>query len=103
MKKLILSAAFLTFAGLATVNANEIQKPIIVTVQQDSTVKTPVKPEELPDAVKTTLASDKYKEWIPTAAFLVTAKDKTEWYQVDVKKGEETASLKIGKDGVVVE
>jgi len=101
MNKFILSAAFLAFAGLATVKANDVQTPVKLTVQQDSTVKTPVKLEELPEPVKTTLASDKYKDWAPTAAFLVTAADKTEWYQVDVKKGEETASLNIGKDGVV--
>ncbi|MCD0486782.1 hypothetical protein LPB86_00990 [Pedobacter sp. MC2016-14] len=101
MKKFILSAAFLAFAGLTAVNANEVKTPVTIIAQQDSTVKTPVKLEELPEPVKATLSSDKYKEWIPTAAFLVTAADKTEWYQIDVKKGEETASLNIGKDGVV--
>ena len=103
MKKIILSAAFLAFAGIATVSANEVITPATIVTQQDSTTKTPVKLEELPDAVKATLQSDKYKEWVPSAAFLVTAADKSEWYQVDVKKGEETASLKVGKDGVVVE
>ncbi|WP_432711919.1 hypothetical protein [Pedobacter sp.] len=101
MKKFILSAAFLAFAGIATVQANEVNTPAMITVQQDSTTKTPVKLEELPDAVKATLQSDPYKEWVPTAAFLVTAADKSEYYQIDVKKGEETASLNVGKDGVV--
>ena len=102
MKKIILSAAFLAFAGVASVQASEVKTPVMITVQ-DSTTKTPVKLEELPDAVKATLQSDKYKEWVPTTAFLVTTADKTEWYQIDVKKGEETASLKVGKDGVVIE
>jgi len=102
MKKIILSAAFLAFAGVASVQASEVNAPAMITVQ-DSTTKTPVKLEELPDPVKATLQSDKYKEWVPTTAFLVTAADKSEWYQIDVKKGEETASLKVGKDGVVVE
>jgi hypothetical protein len=103
MKKIILSAAFLAFAGLTTVKANEVKSPAIA-VQQDSTTKTPVKVEELPDAVKTTLKSDKYKTWTPTTAYLVTAANKTEWYQVDVSNKEgQAASLKIGKDGVVVE
>jgi len=104
MKKLILSAAILACAGLTAVKANNtVSTPTFVSVVQDSTVKTPVKIEELPDPVKTTLSSDKYKEWAPTAAFLVTAADKTEWYQIDVKKGEEVASLNVGKDGVVVQ
>ncbi|TCC89587.1 hypothetical protein FBD94_14015 [Pedobacter hiemivivus] len=103
MKKIILSAAFLAFAGLATVQASEIKVPVVISAQQDSTTKTPVELKDLPDAVKATLSSDKYKEWIPTAAFLVTKADKSEHYLIDVKKGEETASLKIGKDGVVIE
>lgn len=103
MKKIILSAAFLAFAGLTAVKANDIKAPIVVTALQDSVTKTPVEVKDLPDAVKTTLASDKYKEWIPTASFLVTKADKSEYYQIDVKKQEETASLKIGKDGVIIE
>lgn len=103
MKKIILSAAFLAFAGIASVQANEIKTPVMMTVAQDSTTKTPVKIEELPAAVQATLKTDKFKEWLPQTAFLVTAADKTTWYQVDVKKGEETGSLKVGADGVVVE
>lgn len=103
MKKIILSAAFLAFAGLTTVKANEVKSPVI-TLQQDSTTKTQVKVDELPDAVKTTLKSDKYKDFTPSAAYLVTGADKTEWYQVDVSNKEgQAASLKVGKDGVVVE
>jgi hypothetical protein len=103
MRKIILSAAFLAFAGLTTVKANEVKSPVI-SIQQDSTTKTPVKVDALPDAVKTTLKSDKYKDFTPTTAFLVTAANKTEWYQVDVaNKQGQAASLKIGKDGVVVE
>ena len=103
MKKIILSATFLAFAGLTTVKASEIKVPVVTSIQQDSVTKTPVEVKDLPDAVKTTLSSDKYKEWIPTASFLVTKADKSEYYQIDVKKQEETASLKIGKDGVVIE
>lgn len=103
MKKIILSAAFLAFAGLTTVKASEV-KSAVVTIQQDSTTKTPVKVDELPDAVKTTLKSDKYKDWTANTAYLVTTSDKKEWYQVDVSNKEgQAASLKIGKDGVVVE
>ncbi|WP_342330434.1 hypothetical protein [Pedobacter sp. FW305-3-2-15-E-R2A2] len=103
MKKIILSAAFLAFVGLTQVKASDVKNPAIVTVKQDSVTKTPVELKDLPDAVKTTLASDKYKEWTPTAAFLVTKADKSEYFQVDAKKGEETASLKLSKEGAVIE
>ncbi len=102
MKKMILSAAFLAFAGMTTVKASEVKTPVI-TIQQDSTTKVPVKVEELPEAVKTTLKTDTYKEFTPSAAHLVTAANKSEWYLVELTKEGQTGSLKIGKDGVVIE
>jgi len=103
MKSFILSAAILAFAGVSTVKANEIKTPLAITIQQDSTSKVPVKLEELPEPVKTTLKADAYKEWTATTAFLITNADKSAYYQVDVKKGTEVAFLKVGKDGVVIQ
>ena len=103
MKKIILSAAFLAVAGLASVKASEIKNPIEVVVYQDSTTKTPVELKDLPEPVKEALKADTVKEWTPTAAFLVTNADKTEYYLINVKKGEETGSLKIDKEGKVVQ
>lgn len=103
MKNFILSAAILAFAGISTVKANEIKTPAAIIIQQDSTAKVGVKLEDLPEAVKTTLKADAYKEWTPTNAFLITEGTKTPYYQVDVKKGTEGAFLKIGKDGVVIQ
>jgi len=102
MKTLILTTTALIVAGINPMKAQEIKNPIYITVQQDSISRTPVKIEELPDAVKATLSSDRYKDLAPIGAFLV--KDgKSEYYLVDVKQAEETTTLKIGKDGVVVE
>ncbi|KEQ30752.1 hypothetical protein [Pedobacter antarcticus] len=102
MKNLILSAAFIAMAGITTVKANEnISTPVII--QQDSTQKVPVKLEELPAPVTTTLQTDAYKEWAPSAAFLVTNADKSQYYHIDVKKGTEVAFIKISKEGVVVQ
>jgi len=107
MKNFILTATVLAFAGISTVKASEKvtenKSPIIISLQQDSTQKVPVKLEELPAPVTTTLKADAYKEWIPTTAFLVTNADKTQFYQIDVKKGTEVAFIKITKDGVVVQ
>jgi len=103
MKNFILSAAIIALAGVSTVKANEIKTPLSITIQQDSTAKVPVKLEELPDAVKTTIKADAYKEWTPTTAFLITNPDKTTYYQIDVKKGTEVAFLKVGADGVVIQ
>ncbi|WP_442590611.1 hypothetical protein ACSBL2_05215 [Pedobacter sp. AW31-3R] len=109
MKNLILTATVLAFAGISTVKASAVTNPVAPTIQyqisvkQDSTTKVPVKLEELPAPVTTTLKADAYKEWAPTTAFLVTNADKTQYYHIDVKKGTEVAFIKINKDGVVVQ
>jgi hypothetical protein len=103
MKKIILSAAILAVAGLATIKANgTVKTPIAVTIQADSLQKTPVKLEELPDPVKTTLKADVFKEWVPAGAFLVKA-PKSTYYEIDVKKGTDQKSVNIGADGKVVQ
>lgn len=103
MKNLIVGMAILAFAGVTTVKASSINPTMHTLSVQDSTAKTPVKIEELPDAVKATLSSDQYKDWTPTGAFKITEANKPAYYQVDVKKGEETTSLKIGADGSVIQ
>lgn len=101
MKKLILSAAFFALAGFTTANASEVNKIEIVTVQ-DSVIKTPIKLEELPEAITAVLKTDPYKDWTPTAAFSVKDGDKV-YFQVDVKKEEEVKSLKFDNEGKPVE
>jgi hypothetical protein len=103
MKSFILSAAILAFAGISTVTANEIKNPVNITIVQDSSARVAVKLEDLPEAVKTTLKADAYREWKPTGAFLITEANKTSYYQVDVTKGTEGAFLKIGKDGSIIQ
>jgi hypothetical protein len=102
MKKLFV-AAIVAFAGFTTLQAQatEVNKIEMVSVQ-DSVIKTPIKLEELPDAIKTVLQTDPYKDWTPTAAFSVKDGDKS-YFQVDVKKEEQTASLKFDAEGKPVE
>lgn len=100
MKKLFV-AAIVAFAGFTAVQAqasvNKIENVEVVSIQ-DSVVKTPIELSALPDAVKTALQSETYKDWTPTAAFAVKDGDKS-YFQVDVKKEEETASLKFDAEG----
>lgn len=103
MKKIILSAAFLAVAGLTTVKASDIKTPTMVAVHQDSTTKTPVELKDLPEPVQKTLQSDPVKAWTATEAFLVTNADKSQHYLINVKKEAETGSLKIDKDGKIIE
>ena len=99
MKKFILSAAIVALTTVAFAQNNEtVASQTQTTTAQDSSSTTPVKLEELPDAVKTTLASDAYKAWTPTEAFLVKENGK-EYYQINVTKEEEKGSIKINADG----
>ncbi|SMC98490.1 hypothetical protein [Pedobacter africanus] len=103
MKKIILSAAFLAVAGLTTLKASEVKQPVQMVAYQDSTTKAPVELKDLPEAVQKTLQSDPVKAWTPTAAFLVTNADKTSYYLINVKKEAETGSIKIDKEGKIVQ
>lgn len=89
----------LAAAGFATVSANNVNKHVIVAFQDE---KKPVKAEELPDAVKGTLAGDEYKEWKVEKAFQVKPATGAEYYELELKKGEEAKTVKLDKDGKVV-
>lgn len=105
MKKLILSAT-LAFAGFTAVQASDfkqVKNNIEVVSVQDSVIKTPIKLEELPEPVKTTLKNDTYKLWTPTAAFHVKESATKEYYLIEVKKEQEAGSIKLDKDGKPVE
>ncbi|SOD20371.1 hypothetical protein [Pedobacter xixiisoli] len=101
MKKLFV-AAIVAFAGFTATQAQASVNKIEIVSVQDSVVKTPIEVSALPDAIKTVLATDPYKDWTPTAAFSVKDGDKS-YFQVDVKKAEETASLKFDAEGKPVE
>lgn len=95
----MLSMAFLAVAGTVTVYANNKQDVAIVNFQDE---KKPVKVEELPDAVKAALTGDDYKEWKAEKAFQVKSATGSEYYEIELKKGEEAKTVKLDKDGKVV-
>ena len=101
MKNVIVSAFALALVSFSTVEAKPATEPagVIVTLQE----KVAVKPADLPEAVKTTLSGEAYKGWEVTGAFLITKEDKTQYYEIAVKKGEETATVNLDKDGKKVE
>lgn len=117
MKKVLFSMLAMTFTAGTQVFAqdqaqvNTISAPaspvaahtaagatIAVAAAQDN--KTAVDPANLPEAIKKTLAGDQYKEWQLVSASLV--KGATEYYELQMKKGEETTALKLDKNGKVV-
>ena len=105
MKKLILSAvAILALAGATTSQAATLDQAATVPMTvQDSVTRTPIKLEELPEAVKTTLQNEPVKSWTATEAWHVKTADGQEYYQINVKKEEKEGSIKVGKDGKIIE
>jgi hypothetical protein len=99
MKKVIFAivAGVMSFGAVNVVSAQRVTTPV---AQDQADEKVKIKVEELPDAVKTALASDSYKGWSADAAFYNKTKDN---YEVQVKKGTETKTLKFSKDGNIIE
>ena len=102
MKKVFFSA--LSFVMFATVAANAQSTPAApatetaaVTAQTKANDRTAVTADQLPAAIKTTLATDAYKEWTVASAFLVKAEK--EYYEIQAVKGDEKITMKFDKEG----
>ena len=105
MKKLMLSAAVLAFAGFTAtnVNAETTNFPAASEVVMGVQDKTPVNPEDLPDAVKTALAGEEYAEWSVKEAFAVAPADGVPFYEISLQKDQETKVVNLNEAGEVVE
>lgn len=105
MKKLMLSAAVLAFAGFTAtnVNAETTNFPAASEVVMGVQDKTPVNPEDLPDAVKAALAGEEYSEWSVNEAFSVAPAEGIPFYEISLKKDQETKVVNLNEAGEVVE
>ena len=102
MKKVIIASAVLFFAAANSASASTL-KAETFSVQQDTTSKskTPVKPEELPKAVKDVLAGDEYKGWTVSSASWI--KGTSEYYEIALTKATESKVAKLDKEGKKVD
>lgn len=99
MKSLLFLLLSVLFVGTSTLSAYAAyNQQINIQIEQDEKVK--ISNEELPEAVKTALQSESYKDWTISAAYYTKS---TEQYEVELKKGEETKTVKLDKDGKVIE
>lgn len=80
----------------ATANVTD-DNATVITLEDE---KMQIQPEELPDAVKAALNSEDYTGWQISAAYKYAEKD---IYEVELKNGEEVATVKFDKDGQKVE
>lgn len=104
MKKRIVSAVALTLISFASVQAdNSLTATGVSIMQLMAQEKVTVKPDSLPEGVKKTIQGEAFEGWKVISAFLVTNADKSQYYELNVKKGEESARVKLDKDGKNVE
>ncbi len=103
MKKLwivlVAVAGSVTFASAqeAAQDSATIQSQTnIADDQASSDQRTQIKTEELPDAIKQTLADQEYKGWIINAAY---QDRKEETYEVELKNGADTQNVKFNSEG----
>jgi hypothetical protein len=84
----------------ATTPATTVTATAVATTPADE--RTAVKQEELPAAVKQTLAADEYKGW-ETASIFWVKNEKAEYYEVSLKQADKVSVVKLNKDGKKVD
>jgi hypothetical protein len=96
MEKVIAIFVFVLLAGgvMQSANANEGNGLTLIPLQQEEKAK--ITQDDLPEAVKKTLEKPEYKDWVIDAVVHNITKD---IYEVSVKKGGESKTLKFNKDG----
>ncbi len=99
MKKIIVTTAFLTaIAFMATASPIRTNDVIVSKVTQE---EIPIKPEELPDAVKTTL-STAYTDWTVEAAFRIEMVSGNQYKTRLFKEGKKK-EVKFNSEGKVID
>lgn len=99
MKKVLFALlAIMGSFSVISATANVMDDNATVVALEDE--KMQIQPEELPDAVKAALNSEDYTGWQISAAYKYAEKD---IYEVELKNGEEVATVKFDKDGQKVE
>ena len=101
MKRTIFALGVVLLTGTLMAGVNETAKgsSIMICLQEDAN-KVKITEDQLPQAIKTTLAKDDYKDWKVDAAYYY--KGDKEYYQVVLKKNTDTKTVNFDKDGNVV-
>ncbi|HEX3008436.1 MAG TPA: hypothetical protein VHO90_12570 [Bacteroidales bacterium] len=96
MKKLIYLASIVFFLGTVSSYAGNISvnNKNLTSLQTDKKKK--INEDELPVVIKNQLKGDDYKEWKVDEVYFFEGKD---YYQIDLKKGDQTQTLNLDKYG----
>ena len=93
----VFSLGMVLCATAVKANTINVNNAVVVTMQDG---KTAVKAEELPEAVKKTLAG--FEGFAVAEAFLLKTADGVALYEVSLTKGEEKQVVKLNADGTFV-
>ena len=100
MKKILLAAGLALAAFvLQAQNPADEQKPATensTAAKAEDADKVQIKVEELPEAVKKTLADQEYKGWLINTAY---HDKKNERYEVELKNGADTQVIRFSQEG----
>lgn len=99
MKK-VLFALLAVIVSMSVVSATTISANDNSSVVNTIDEKVKIKPEELPDAVKTALSAPDYTGWQISQAYKITDQDA---YEVELKNGAEVKVVKFDKDGKIMQ
>ena len=98
MKKVLFALLALVFSASVVSAATASNTKTSIVKVDDEKVK--IKAEELPDAVKTALSAPDYTGWQIAAAYKYSESGN---YEVELKNGAETKTVKFDKDGKMIQ
>jgi hypothetical protein len=100
MKKLFFSISLVLFSAVMVFAQETVKETAVIEQGNDvQDEKVEIKADELPEAVRTTLSTEEYKDWTIEKAYHIKTNNH---YEVKLKKGSESKSIKFDKDGNVV-
>ena len=98
MKKLMLITIAITALSLSGLSQRKVvgtNDSMLLSNKQDEKIK--IKKEELPEAARQTLDGDAFKGWTMVNSYRLKNRE----YEVELKKGDTTQTLKFDKGGKV--
>lgn len=99
MKRIIIAAIAVTATSVTFAQSTAAAtQGTSVTIVNEEREKTPVKLEDLPDAVKKALKGPEFDGWKPVTAYWVKS-DKASYYEIEVAKGEDKKTVNLAADG----
>jgi len=100
MKKVIIATIALAFTAYTHAQTGTDTSAVTINTALSGDTRTLVNISDLPEAVKTTLASEAYAGWKPNVAYWVeSTTTKNAYYEIELTKGEDRNTIKLDKAG----